>query len=191
MASASESSSPIEVLEDYLPEDPPIPGQRWVAYTIVGPNAPQKTDVWAIKVRGVWGCHEVAQRECAKILERDPDFGMLLTDVGKFAGMDMNAKGGFKPIYPDERLNRMMATYHENNDSLQKEVVSRVNAPTAPPLTREMKCIYATTRLTSMEAALKDAQKRLAAAIEEYDTFTDKEKDDAKEVLKKATGGKK
>ena len=40
---------------DYLFEDPPLATQKFALVSIVGPNMPQKCDIWGLKIRGVAG----------------------------------------------------------------------------------------------------------------------------------------
>ena len=75
---------------DYLFEDPPLQSQKFALVTIVGPNMPQKCDVWGVKVRGVAGSIEEAKRLSQKILRIDNNYDIYTVDIGKFFPLVVN-----------------------------------------------------------------------------------------------------
>ena len=60
-----------EKVLDYLFEDPPLATQKFALVSIVGPNMPQKCDIWGLKIRGVAGTIDEAKKLSQKILRVD------------------------------------------------------------------------------------------------------------------------
>ena len=53
---------------DYIPQDSQVPNQKYAVVSIVGPNV--NSDVWAIKVSGVYKTEEEAEELIAELRKR-------------------------------------------------------------------------------------------------------------------------
>jgi|UniRef100_A0A6C0ALW5 hypothetical protein len=102
---------------DYLFEDPPLQSQKFALVTIVGPNMPQKCDVWGVKVRGVAGSIEEAKRLSQKILRIDNNYDIYTVDIGKFFPLVVNPLEINNVEYQNEQLNTLIKNYLENRET--------------------------------------------------------------------------
>ena len=102
---------------DYLFEDPPLQNQQFALVTIVGPNMPQKCDVWGLKVRGVAGSIEEAKRLSQKILRVDNNYDIYTVDIGKFFPLVVNPLEINNVEYQNEQLNTLIKNYLENRET--------------------------------------------------------------------------
>ena len=102
---------------DYLFEDPPLQSQKFALVTIVGPNRPQKCDVWGVKVRGVAGSIEEAKRLSQKILRIDNNYDIYTVDIGKFFPLVVNPLEINNVEYQNEQLNTLIKNYLENRET--------------------------------------------------------------------------
>jgi hypothetical protein len=102
---------------DYLFEDPPLQNQKYALVSIVGPNMPQKCDVWGIKIRGVAGSIEEAKRLSQKILRIDNNYDIYTVDIGKFFPLVVNPLEINNVEYQNEQLNTLIKNYLENRET--------------------------------------------------------------------------
>ncbi len=106
---------------DYLTEDPPINGQKYALVSIVGPNMPQKTDTWGMKVRGVANTLEKAKEMSAKIIKSDSDYDIYTVEVGKFFPLRVEPHEISDVEYSNDKLNELMKKYLENKELANQE----------------------------------------------------------------------
>ena len=106
-----------EKLLDYLFEDPPLQSQKFALVTIVGPNMPQKCDVWGLKIRGVAGSIEEAKKLSQKILRIDNNYDIYTVDIGKFFPLVVNPLEINNVEYQNEQLNTLIKNYLENRET--------------------------------------------------------------------------
>jgi len=102
---------------DYLFEDPPLTNQKYALVSIVGPNMPQKCDVWGLKVRGIAGSLEEAKRLSQKILRIDNNYDIYTVDVGKFFPLVVDPLEINDIEYQNEQLNTLIKKYLENRET--------------------------------------------------------------------------
>ena len=106
-----------EKLLDYLFEDPPLQSQKFALVTIVGPNMPQKCDVWGLKIRGVAGSIEEAKKLSQKILRIDNNYDIYTVDIGKFFPLVVNPLEINNVEYQNDQLNTLIKNYLENRET--------------------------------------------------------------------------
>lgn len=106
-----------EKLLDYLFEDPPLQTQKFALVSIVGPNMPQKCDVWGLKIRGVAGSIEEAKKLSQKILRIDNNYDIYTVDIGKFFPLVVNPLEINNVEYQNEQLNTLIKNYLENRET--------------------------------------------------------------------------
>lgn len=106
-----------EKVLDYLFEDPPLQNQKYALVSIVGPNMPQKCDIWGIKVRGVAGTIDEAKRISQKILRIDNNYDIYTVDIGKFFPLVVNPLEINEIEYQNDQLNKLIKNYLENRET--------------------------------------------------------------------------
>ncbi len=106
-----------ENMLDYLFEDPPLQNQKFALVSIVGPNMPQKCDVWGLKIRGVAASIEEAKRLSQKILRMDNNYDIYTVDIGKFFPLVVNPLEISDVEYQNEQLNKLIKNYLESRET--------------------------------------------------------------------------
>jgi vacuolar-type H+-ATPase catalytic subunit A/Vma1 len=112
---------------DYLFEDPEIQGQKFALISIVGPNMPQKCNVWGIKVRGVAESLEKAKNMSQKIMKFDENYDVYTVEMGKFFPLVVDPNKITDIEYQNSQLNQLVKTYLENKEYANEQWVKRKN----------------------------------------------------------------
>lgn len=102
---------------NYLTEDDPIPGQKWVCVSIITPEtvkSDKKFDVRSFKVRGSYSTYEEAVQRATELQEIDKHFNIYVGEVGKWLPLVDDPEKAKEENYGDEELNRLMKTHYEN-----------------------------------------------------------------------------
>ena len=63
--------------QDYLT----VPGQLYACISIVGPDCPQKTDKFGIKLRGAFPSKDDAERHAKRLQKEDAPFDISVVDM--------------------------------------------------------------------------------------------------------------
>lgn len=109
---------------DYLTEDTPIPGQLWVCVSFLSPEGIKNCTVRGLKIRGVYGTKQEAEKRAEELNKVDPDFHVFVGEVGKWLPWDPEPDSVQDNIYQEKELNDLMKAYKENRDKakqMQKE----------------------------------------------------------------------
>lgn len=106
-----------EKVLDYLFEDPPLQNQKFALVSIVGPNMPQKCDIWGLKIRGVAGTIEEAKKLSQKILRIDNNYDIYTVEIGKFFPLVVNPLEINDIEYQNDQLNKLIKNYLENRET--------------------------------------------------------------------------
>jgi hypothetical protein len=112
---------------DYLFEDPPITGQKYALVSIVGPNMPQKCDVWGLKIRGVTNTLEQAKSQTQKLIRIDNNYDIYTVEVGKFFPLAVDPLELTDVEYQNEQLNNLIKGYLENREAANEQWHTRKN----------------------------------------------------------------
>lgn len=99
---------------DYLNEDQPISGQKYALISIIGPHMPQKSDVWAIKVKGTAHSEEAADKLGQRLQQLDPDIDIHRVPVGIFFPLSIDPSSADNIVYQNEQLNEIVKKNKEN-----------------------------------------------------------------------------
>lgn len=132
---------------DYLAEDIEIPSQKYALISIVGPNMPQKCDVWGLKIRGVVDSLESAKGMTKRIMKYDNSYDIFTVDIGKFFPLRVDPYDVKDVEYENTQLNELMKGYLENRETANLHFEQRK---------REM-----------MQQAIKEGQKEGQAELAE------------------------
>lgn len=110
---------------DYLTEDKPIDGQKYVLLSFLSPEGEGLTGVAnckirGLKVRGVFGDYEEAKAYCEKLRDTDGKFHVFIGEVGKWLPWDPNPDTAKEENYAEKELNNLMKNYNENREKAAK-----------------------------------------------------------------------
>jgi len=110
---------------DYLTEDPPISGQKWVCLSFLSPEDENKnfknSKIRGIKVRGVFADYDEAKAYAEKLRDTvDGKFHIFVGEVGKWLPWDPNPETAKDEVYAEKELNSLMKSYKENQEKAKK-----------------------------------------------------------------------
>ena len=96
--------------QDYLT----VPGQLFACLSIVGPDCPQKTDKFGIKIRGTFPTRDDAERHAKRLQKEDATFDIYVVDMYKWLLIPPDRDQISDVHYSNERLEEIMTKYREN-----------------------------------------------------------------------------
>lgn len=192
-----------EKVLDYLFEDPPLANQKFALVSIVGPNMPQKCDIWGLKLRGVAGTIEEAKRLSQKILRIDNNYDIYTVEVGKFFPLVVNPLEINDVEYQNDQLNKLIKNYLENRETANEfwhkrksEMIQEAikegknqeelqNRPEHPIAVLQRIQNYEKTILEIQEN-LQNLQNDLQLSKSKFESYTEEEREIAQKELKTA-----
>ena len=97
-----------------------VPGQLYALISIVGPDCPQKTDKFGIKIRGVFNTRDEAGSHAQRLQKNDPTFDIYVVDMYKWLLVPPDSKQIDDVTYQEEFLQNMMTEYRENQSNAKR-----------------------------------------------------------------------
>ena len=91
-----------------------IPGQLFACLSIVGPDCPQKTDKFGIKIRGAFSTREEAANHAKRLQKEDATFDIYVVDMYKWLLIPPDPAQIEDAHYTNEKLEEIMTKYREN-----------------------------------------------------------------------------
>lgn len=91
-----------------------VPGQVFACLSIVGPEAPQKTDKFGIKIRGAFATRDEAANHAKRLQKEDPTFDIYVVDMYKWLLIPPDPMKIEDVHYSNEKLEEIMVGYREN-----------------------------------------------------------------------------
>ncbi len=91
-----------------------VPGQLYACLSIVGPECPQKTDQFGIKIRGCFATREEAANHAKRLQKEDSTFDIYVVDCGKWLLIPPDPTKIEDSHYTNEKLEEIMTKYREN-----------------------------------------------------------------------------
>ncbi|QKF93896.1 hypothetical protein QKU48_gp0438 [Fadolivirus algeromassiliense] len=159
---------------DYLTEDEPIPGQLWVCLSFLSPEGIKNCSVRGLKIRGVYGTRQEADKRAEELQKLDPDFHVFVGELGKWLPWDPDPNDVKDQVYQEKELNDLMKGYKENMEKSkvmnQQRKDDMIREAAKEEQTREEK---ARARLRKKHAAKQQA--KATAEQSQTTTLTDKE----------------
>jgi hypothetical protein len=99
----------------YLEQDyTVVPGQVFACLSIVGPDCPQKTDKFGIKIRGAFSTRDEAANHAKRLQREDPTFDIYVVDMFKWLMIPPDPATIEDAHYTNEKLEEIMVKYREN-----------------------------------------------------------------------------
>ena len=96
--------------QDYIT----VPGQLYACISIVGPDCPQKTDKFGIKIRGTFPSKDDAERHAKRLQKEDATFDIYVVDMYKWLLIPPDPDQIADVHYSNEKLEEIMVKYREN-----------------------------------------------------------------------------
>jgi hypothetical protein len=91
-----------------------VPGQIYACLSVVGPDAPQKTDKFGIKIRGAFATRDEAANHAKRLQKEDPTFDIYVVDMYKWLLIPPDSSKIEDVHYTNEKLEEIMVGYREN-----------------------------------------------------------------------------
>lgn len=189
---------------DYLDEDPPISGQRFVILSFVGPERDQKCDVLGLKVRGVYDSIEETRQRAKEIQEFDSNFDIVVGQVGYWLPFNPDSSKIMDEEYKEEQLNelakgyrknRQLAKQHFNERKRQlmeeamkegtKEAQEEIANKKEHPISVKSRITTLTETIEELQTKLNETKENLEKSEEMWSSYTEEEKEEALKELEK------
>lgn len=91
-----------------------VPGQLFACLSIVGPDCPQRTDKFGIKIRGAFATREEAEKHAKRLQKEDATFDIYVVDMYKWLLIPPDRERIEDVHYANEKLEEIFSKYHEN-----------------------------------------------------------------------------
>ena len=91
-----------------------VPGQVFACISIVGPECPQKTDKFGIKLRGAFATRDEAANHAKRLQREDPTFDIYVVDMYKWLLIPPDSSKIEDVHYTNDKLEEIMTGYREN-----------------------------------------------------------------------------
>ena len=165
-----------------------VPGQVFACLSIVGPEAPQKSDKFGIKIRGAFATRDEAANHAKRLQKEDPTFDIYVVDLYKWLLIPPDPTKIDDVHYTNEKLEEIMTGYKENQAQAARMFQERKAAmaknqfvpgdenskfytkPDEPPIPHPAEVLERLKKEkpdTPMEELVKEADAIVATEIEE------------------------
>jgi hypothetical protein len=108
-----------------------VPGQIFACLSIIGPEAPQKSDKFGIKIRGAFGTRDEAANHAKRLQREDPTFDIYVVEMYKWLLIPPDPTKIEDVHYTNEKLEEIMSGYKENQAQAARMFSERKAAMTA------------------------------------------------------------
>ena len=123
-------SSAIELESDYRS----VPGQNFAVISVVGPDCPQKTDKFGLKISGCFATQEEASSYAKKLQQDNGNFDLYVCNLYKWLLIPPDRDHIDDTHYSDEKLEEIMNKYKENQAMASKMFDERKRDMMAKPV---------------------------------------------------------
>lgn len=110
---------------DYLTEDAPIPGQRFVCISFVSPEGIKNCNIRSLKVRGVFDTYEEAKKQAEDLQKKDPNYHIFVGEVGKWLPWDPSPDSAKDQQYYEKQLQDLHKGYLQNREKAKQVEAER------------------------------------------------------------------
>jgi hypothetical protein len=102
-----------------------VPGQLFACLSIVGPDCPQKTDKFGIKIRGCFATRDEAASHAKRLQSEDATFDIYVVDMYQWLLIPPDREHIEDVHYADKKLEELMQGYKENQKAAKREFEQR------------------------------------------------------------------
>jgi hypothetical protein len=111
-----------------------VPGQVFACLSVVGPECPQKTDKFGIKIRGCFATNAEAAAHAKRLQKEDATFDIYVVDMYKWLLIPPDPSKIEDTHYNEDKLEEMMQQYKENQSQGKKMFEDRKRDMGAKPI---------------------------------------------------------
>jgi hypothetical protein len=111
-----------------------VPGQLFACISLIGPDCPQKTDKFGLKIRGAFSTRDEAASHAKRLQKEDATFDIYVVDMYKWLLIPPDNNKIDDVHYNDEKLEEIMSKYKENQAMAAKMFEERKRDSMAKPL---------------------------------------------------------
>ena len=111
-----------------------VPGQVFACLSVVGPECPQKTDKFGIKIRGCFATNAEAAAHAKRLQKEDATFDIYVVDMYKWLLIPPDPAKIEDTHYNEDKLEEMMQQYKENQSQGKKMFEDRKRDMAAKPI---------------------------------------------------------
>jgi hypothetical protein len=97
-----------------------VPGQLFACLSVVGPDCPQKTDKFGIKIRGCFSTRDEAANHAKRLQKEDSTFDIYVVDMYKWLLIPPDPSTIEDAHYTNDKLEEIMTKYRENQAQAAK-----------------------------------------------------------------------
>lgn len=97
-----------------------VPGQLYACISIVGPDCPQKTDKFGLKIRGCFASRDEAGSHAKRLQKEDATFDIYVVDMYKWLLIPPDRDQIEDTHYGEDKLEELMTKYRENQSQAAK-----------------------------------------------------------------------
>ena len=115
-----------------------LPGQVFACISIVGPDCPQKSDKFGLKIYGSFANRDEASSHARRLQKEDATFDIYVVDMYKWLLIPPDRAHIEDVHYNDEKLEEIMSKYRENQALGTKMFEERRRDMMAKPIPGEM-----------------------------------------------------
>jgi hypothetical protein len=105
-----------------------VPGQIFACLSIIGPEAPQRSDKFGIKIRGAFATRDEAANHAKRLQKEDPTFDIYVVDMYKWLLIPPDPTKIEDVHYTNEKLEEIMTGYKENQSQAARMFNERKSA---------------------------------------------------------------
>ena len=102
-----------------------VPGQLFACLSIVGPDCPQKSDKFGIKIRGCFATRDEAANHAKRLQTEDATFDIYVVDMYQWLLIPPDRDHIEDVHYADKKLEELMQGYKENQKAAKREFEQR------------------------------------------------------------------
>lgn len=111
-----------------------VPGQLYACISLVGPDCPQKTDKFGLKIRGCFANRDEAASHAKRLQREDATFDIYVVDMYKWLLIPPDRDQIEDTHYAEDKLEELMTKYRENQSMATKMFEERKRDAIAKPL---------------------------------------------------------
>ena len=97
-----------------------VPGQLFACISLVGPDCPQKTDKFGLKIRGCFQTRDEAASHAKRLQKEDATFDIYVVDMYKWLLIPPDNSKIDDTHYVEGKLEEIMTKYKENQKMASK-----------------------------------------------------------------------
>jgi len=173
-----------------------VPGQLFACLSVVGPECPQKTDKFGIKIRGCFSTRDEASNHAKRLQKEDATFDIYVVDMYKWLLIPPDREKIEDVHYTNEKLEELMVAYRDNQaqaarmfEERKRNMIERTdyiepgdensrfyNKPDEPPISHPAEVLERLQREkpdAPMEELVQEADEIVKAEIEERQRLRD------------------